>query len=176
MAIDSRRKRASIACLGLAFLGPSIVPDGSLSAPDRQVVANSYYGITAATGKTIGGTGQLEAFTSSGTLAVQTNHTIGASSALEAFTSSGTLVVVVPKTIGDSSQLEAFGATGGITVVSATPGVPPTPAPDGKIGSAKAGANYYDKAARRRQQALQDENDFLEIVKIALPEIVKYLK
>ncbi len=50
MPIDSLRKRASIASLGLAFLGPSIVPDGSFVAADRQVIANSYYGITASTG------------------------------------------------------------------------------------------------------------------------------
>lgn len=53
---------------------------------------------------------------------------------------------------------------------------PTTPAPDGKIGAAKAGMNLYDKSARRRQQALQDEDDFLQIIKIALPEIMKYLK
>ena len=51
-----------------------------------------------------------------------------------------------------------------------------TPAPDGKIGAAKAGMNIYDKSARRRQQALQEEDDFLQIIKIALPEIMKYLK
>jgi len=64
----------------------------------------------------------------------------------------------------------------GITAQSEGPSVPPTPAPDGKVGAAKAGMNMYDKAARRRQQALQDEDDFLQIVKIALPEIMKYLK
>jgi len=79
----------------------------------------------------------------------------------------------------DASTLVTSG-----TDVTATPAVsitagaegPMTPAPDGKIGSAKAGANYYDKAARRRQQAIQDETEFLEIIKISLPEIMKYLK
>jgi len=125
MAIDSLRKRASVASLGLPFLGPSVVPDSSLSAPDRQVVANSYYGILAGGGvKTIGGTSQLELITSTGGLDVQTNHTIGGVSQLELFTATGVIDVLGPKTVGGVSQLEVFAASGGIQVPT-TAVIPP---------------------------------------------------
>lgn len=78
----------------------------------------------AAPVKTIGGTSQLEAFTSSAALDVSTPKTIGATSQLEAFASSGELTVVepaLPKTIGGISQLDPFTSSGelqGPTVVA----------------------------------------------------------
>ena len=113
MAIDSLRKRASIASLGLAFLAPSVVPDGSFAVGDRQAIAHSYYGIAAGNpSKTIGGTSQLEVFTSTGTLTVQPQHTIGATSQLEAFDSTGQ--INLGWQIGGTSQLEAFTSSGTI--------------------------------------------------------------
>jgi len=140
MAIDSRRKRASIASLGLAFLGASIVPDGSLAQADRQTVANSYYGIEAggafvqiggtsqleafdASGgitleRIIGGTSQLEAYDSSGGITVGENAVeVGAVSQIEAFDSSGG--ITLERVLGATSQIEAFGSSGGITIVGA---------------------------------------------------------
>ncbi|MCP3669170.1 MAG: hypothetical protein GY814_01775 [Gammaproteobacteria bacterium] len=105
MAIDSRAKRASIACLGLAFLGPSITIDGSLSQADRQVVAHSYYGILATEGtKTIGGTSQLEAFDAAGGIKVQKQGTLGGVSQLEAFDAAGG--ITVERTIGGTTVAE----------------------------------------------------------------------
>ena len=119
MAIDSLRKRASIASLGLAFLGPSVVPDGSLGNKDFQVVANSYYGIqVAAATHTIGGTSQLGAFDSSGAIKVGSAITLGGTSQLEAYDSSGGLNVQTQLTLGGTSQLEAYDSTGGITVIT----------------------------------------------------------
>lgn len=90
MAIDSRRKRASIASLGLAFLGASIVPDGSFAQGDRQTIGNSYYGIDAAVPIVqIGGTSQLEAFDATGGITIEL--VIGGTSQIEAFTSSGVI-------------------------------------------------------------------------------------
>jgi hypothetical protein len=66
----------------------------------------------AGTTKTIGGTSQLEAFSSSGTIDVVVPKTIGASSQLEAFTSSGGITVAVDKTIGGTSQLGPFTSSG----------------------------------------------------------------
>ena len=117
MAIDSRRKRASIAVLGLAFLGPSVVPDGTLGTADRQVIASSYYGITSGVvGKTLGDVSQLEVLTSTGGLDETSNHTIGDVSQLEAFASTGGLTVTGNVTLGDTSQLQPFTSTGGIQV------------------------------------------------------------
>jgi hypothetical protein len=113
MAIDTRRKRASVAALGLAFLGPSIVPDATLEQADRQAVAHSYYGILAGSAFVqIGGTSQLEPFTSSGGITLE--RTIGGTSQLEAFTASGG--ITLERTIGGTSQIEAFSSSGGITV------------------------------------------------------------
>ena len=117
MAIDSLRKRASIASLGLAFLGPSVVSDGALGVADRQVVAGSYYGITSGSaGKTLGGTSQLGVFTSTGGLDVTGNVTIGDTSQLGVFTSTGGLDVTSNVTLGDTSQLNPFTSSGGIQV------------------------------------------------------------
>jgi hypothetical protein len=66
----------------------------------------------AGTTKTIGGTSQLEAFSSSGTIDVVVPKTIGASSQLEAFNSSGGITVAVDKTIGGTSQLGPFTSSG----------------------------------------------------------------
>ena len=48
MAVDTRRKRASVVSVGRPWLRPAIVPDGTLGQADRQTVANGYYGILAA--------------------------------------------------------------------------------------------------------------------------------
>lgn len=113
MAIDSRRKRASVAALGLAFLGPSIVPDGTLGAEDRQVVAHSYYGIAAGGAFVeIGGTSQLEALASTGGITLE--RVIGGTSQLEAHTSTGG--VTLERVIGGTSQLAAFASGGAIQV------------------------------------------------------------
>jgi len=47
MAIDSEIKRKSIAAIGAQYIGPSVVPDGTIGQPDRQVIAYSYSGIAA---------------------------------------------------------------------------------------------------------------------------------
>jgi hypothetical protein len=113
MAIDSRRKRASVAALGLAFLGPSIVPDGSFVQADRQAIAHSYYGILAGGAFVqIGGTAQLEAFTSTGGITLE--RAIGGTSQLEAFTSTGG--ITLERVIGGTAQLEAFTSSGVIQV------------------------------------------------------------
>lgn len=93
MAIDSLRKRASVACLGLAFLGPSVVPDGTLAQADRQTIGYGYYGILAAAGiNEIGGTSQIEAFSSTG--GITRERAIGGTSQLEAYSSSGGIEIV----------------------------------------------------------------------------------
>lgn len=45
MAIDSRDKRASAIGLALAWARTAPVPDGTLSAADRQHIAGAYRGI-----------------------------------------------------------------------------------------------------------------------------------
>lgn len=49
MAIDSAIKRASIAAIGAQFIGPSVIPDGTIAQADRQTIAYSYAGILAGT-------------------------------------------------------------------------------------------------------------------------------
>jgi hypothetical protein len=113
MAIDSLRKRASVASLGLAFLGPSVVADGSFIQGDRQTIGHGYYGINVGAGAVeLGGTSQLEAFTSSGGITLE--RVIGGTSQLEAFTSTGG--ITLERTIGGTSQLAAFTSSGVITV------------------------------------------------------------
>lgn len=46
MAIDSARKRASALGAGLVF-AMFVIPDGAISQPDRQTIANTYSGIEA---------------------------------------------------------------------------------------------------------------------------------
>ena len=139
MAIDSRRKRASVAGLALAFLGPSVVPDGSFAQGDRQAIAHSYYGINAASGIVeIGGTSQLEAFASSGGITLE--RVIGGTSQLLAFDATGG--ITLERTLGGTSQLLAFSSTGGIQVGDvvvadeATPGL----------------WEWYDYEVERREQ------------------------
>jgi len=62
--------------------------------------------------KTIGGTSQLEAFSSTGTLTVQNQETIGGVSQLEAFSSTGQLNLGWQ--IGGTSQLNPFTSSGKI--------------------------------------------------------------
>jgi len=113
MAIDSLRKRASIASLGLAFLGPSVVPDGTLGVEDRQTIANSYYGIdSTVNGVTIGGTSQLGAFDSTGGITLE--RTIGGTAQLLAFDATGG--ITLERTLGGTSQLAAFTSSGFIQV------------------------------------------------------------
>lgn len=69
--------------------------------------------VTGAT-KTIGGTSQLEAFSSSGGIDILEPETIGATSQLGAITSSGGLTVASPKTIGATAQLQPFTSNGTI--------------------------------------------------------------
>ena len=64
--------------------------------------------------KTIGGTSQLEAFSSTGTLTVQNQETIGGVSQLEAFSSTGQLNLGWQ--IGGTSQLNPFTSSGYIQV------------------------------------------------------------
>ena len=64
--------------------------------------------------KTIGGTSQLEAFSSTGTLTVQNQETIGGVSQLEAFSSTGQLNLGWQ--IGGTSQLNPFTSSGFIQV------------------------------------------------------------
>lgn len=123
MAIDTARKRASVASLGLAFLGASIVPDGSFVEGDRQTIGHGYYGLsTAATEVTIGATTQLTgAFDSTG--GITNDVVIGATTQLtNTFDSTGGITNDV--VIGATVQLTgAFDATGGITndvVIGAT--------------------------------------------------------
>lgn len=112
MAIDTQRKRASVASLGLAFLGASIVPDGSFVEGDRQTIGHGYYGLsTAATEVSIGGTSQLNPLTSSGTIA--NDVVVGGSSQLNPVTSSGGITSDV--VVGGPSQLNPLTSEGGLT-------------------------------------------------------------
>lgn len=45
MAIDTQRKRQSIAAISAYFIGPAIVPDSSFAQGDRQAIGYGYYGI-----------------------------------------------------------------------------------------------------------------------------------
>jgi len=47
MAIDSSKKRKSIAAISLLAVGPVVVPDSTIDQADRQVVGYSYSGIAA---------------------------------------------------------------------------------------------------------------------------------
>ena len=113
MAIDSRRKRASIAGLALAFLAPSVVPDGTIGVADRQTIAHSYYGIdSSVVGVTIGGTSQLGVFDATGGITLE--RTLGGTSQLLTFDSTGG--ITLERTLGATSQLNPFTSSGGIQV------------------------------------------------------------
>jgi len=47
MAIDTARKRASVAGVGKIWRGRAIIPDGTIDQGDRQQIAWSYSGILA---------------------------------------------------------------------------------------------------------------------------------
>ena len=66
--------------------------------------------------KTIGGTSQLGAFSSTGGIDVGSVKTVGGVSQLEAFASTGTLAVQNQETLGSTSQLEAFSASGQLNI------------------------------------------------------------
>ena len=48
MAIDTEAKRKSIAAIAAPWMGPVIVPDGTISGTEKQAIGYSYSGITAA--------------------------------------------------------------------------------------------------------------------------------
>lgn len=126
MAIDSVRKRASIASLGLAFLGASIIPDGTLGQEDRQTIANSYYGISAGGSFVqIGDTSQLGAVVSSG--GITRERVLGDTSQIGVIASSGGLTL--ERVLGDTSQLLGYSSSGVIQVG----GVVITDIPDSRI-------------------------------------------
>ena len=43
MAVDTPRKRRAALTIGTVFLAPMVLPDGTIGAEDRAVVAYSYY-------------------------------------------------------------------------------------------------------------------------------------
>ena len=113
MAIDSRRKRASIAGLALAFLAPSVVPDGTIGVADRQTIAHSYYGIdSSVSGVTVGDTSQLGVFDATGGITLE--RTLGGTSQLLTFDSTGG--ITLERTLGATSQLNPFTSSGFIQV------------------------------------------------------------
>ena len=46
MAVDTAKKRKSVAAIGLIMVGPVVVPDSSIDAGDRYTIGYSYSGIT----------------------------------------------------------------------------------------------------------------------------------
>lgn len=113
MAIDTRRKRASAAVIGLAFLAPSIVPDGSISASDRQAIAHSYY--TASDTQTeLGATSQLGLYTSSGGIAL--DITLGSTAQIGDYSSLGGITVTAETLLGGISQIGVYGSSGDVTI------------------------------------------------------------
>ena len=52
--------------------------------------------------------------------------------------------------------------------------IPTEPAADDRVGGAHAG--YSGRGQRKKDRAAQDEQEFLEIIALAMPEIIKYLK
>lgn len=127
--------------------------------------------VQAGATKTIGGTSQLELFTSSGTIAVLSPKTIGAASQLEAFLSSGQLDVQTNHTIGGSSQLSLFTSSGFIQVGVAA-AVEPTPGVTGNEGGARGG---YQRQQKRKLKAaiLAEDQEFIKMANQALPELIK---
>jgi len=47
MAVDTERKRKSVAAISHYAMGPVVVPDGTLISADRQVIGYGYYGVKA---------------------------------------------------------------------------------------------------------------------------------
>jgi hypothetical protein len=73
--------------------------------------------------------------------------------------------------VADVVELPLRGYGSDAEAPPATPGET-TPAAEGEIGGAKAGMNMYDRKSRSQ---IEDE-EFIQIIQIALPEIMKYLK
>jgi hypothetical protein len=96
--------------------------------------------------KTIGGTSQLEAFASSGTLTVQNQETIGGTSQLEVFNSTGGINLGF--SIGGTSQLQAFTSSGFIQVGDVV--VVDTDQPTGGWGY------WFDYEQHRKNAAAKD--------------------
>jgi hypothetical protein len=81
---------------------------------DASWVVGAWEPVTAT--KTIGGTSQLDAFSSTGGLDVTGTKTIGGVSQLEVLSSTGGIDVTGTQTLGGISQLEALSSSGFIQV------------------------------------------------------------
>ncbi len=147
MAIDTLAKRASVASLALAFIGPSVVPSGTIDQAERQVIAHSYYGITAGSSfVTIGDTSQIGDLSSTGGITLE--RVIGGTSQFETFDSTGG--VTLERVIGGTSQLEAFTSSGGIT--------------SGVIISAVSAGGHYYPAKRVKTKLRKKDDEILQQV------------
>jgi hypothetical protein len=105
--------------------------------------------------KTIGGTSQLEAFASSGTLTVQNQETIGGTSQLEVFNSTGGINLGF--SIGGTSQLQAFTSSGFIQVGDAV--VVDTDQPTGGSLAFKLEQERYRKEDEKQQRKAKKAKD-----------------
>jgi len=155
MALDSARKRASVASLGLAFLGASVVPDGSFAVGDRQTIANSYYGIDSTTSgiDVGGGTATLEAYDSSGAITLEINAG-GGTATLSAYSSSGTVSLEI-NAGGGTAQLGNYGSSGQVSVGTAVVVKPRSSG--GRYFSWTPEPEKPDRVLKYRKTALDDE-------------------
>ena len=123
MSLTPLRSRASTVSLGLPFMGPSVVPDGSLAQGDRQAIGYGYYDILAGSAfVTIGGTSQIEAVTSTGGITLE--RMLGGTSQIGPITSTGT--ITLERVLGGTSQIGSITSTGTITLERALGGALPT--------------------------------------------------
>jgi hypothetical protein len=165
MAIDSRRKRASIAGLALAFLAPSVVPDSTIGVADRQTIAHSYYGIdSSVSGVTIGDTSQLGVFDATGGITLE--RTLGGTSQLLTFDSTGG--ITLERTLGATSQLNPFTSSGGIQVGDVVAGA--GGGPFRKRDSLAEIRRASQQALNRRRKAEELEAKVLAQLEEAIPQ------
>jgi len=172
MAIDNRRKRASIAALGLAFLGPSVVPDGTLAQADRQAIAHSYYGIEAGGAIVqIGATCQLENYAATGGITLE--RILGGTSQLENHGATGG--ITLERTLGGTSQIAAFTSSGGIQVGEAASGETGHGYIQGKRkpGSQKPGRREYQLGLAPAKMLIQKAAEEQQVD--PTPDLVKSL-
>ena len=106
--------------------------------------------------------------------------TIGSGWAEGSWTDAGWVVgawvqVSATKTIGASSQLEAFAASGTLQVVSASPAEPGTGLPTGNEAGALGGWQRGDRARRKKERILADDEEFMLMAQSALAEMFKNL-
>ena len=81
-----------------------------------------------------------------------------------------------------ASQVTRFGVAGQIWrpagsfsgKAAASVIIPSEPPVDDRVGGAHAG--YSGRGQRKKDRAAQDEQELLEIIAIAMPEILRYLK